>query len=372
MKILVVCGTYPSSNSVGGIFIHNQVKALQLYGVEVAVAEVNIHSLRGNHHLGIIKDTFDGVLVYRVWFPCGPVRFLRDWLSPWVGQYTFSQVVKEFGMPNILHTHFSVTSLPAVAISKRYNIPMVLTEHSSSLLKANRKPRYEKLFVKTAAASKATLAVGSSLKDGLTLLTSQSIQVVPNIILSDFCIRQTIKYNCFTFISVGNLIASKRFDLTINAFEKVKRFVSRTQLIIVGQGPLEQELKQLANKLNVANDVCFVGQIDNHMLPELYGKCHCFVLPSMFETFGVVYAEAAACGLPLIATKCGGPEDIINTINGLLIEKNSVQALAEAMSYIYQNYAQYSASDISQNILNRFGEEVIIKQLIDIYKAIES
>ena len=52
---------------------------------------------------------------------------------------------------------------------------------------------------------------------------------------------------------------------------------------------------------------------------KVYEECDCFVLPSAGETFGVVYVEAMAAGLPVIATRCGGPEDFVNEDNGILI-----------------------------------------------------
>lgn len=59
--------------------------------------------------------------------------------------------------------------------------------------------------------------------------------------------------------------------------------------------------------------------------------CHVFVLPCLFETFGVVVIEAHACGRPVIATICGGPEDNISEANGMLVTAGDVDALAEAL-----------------------------------------
>ena len=99
-------------------------------------------------------------------------------------------------------------------------------------------------------------------------------------------------------------------------------------------------------------------------------QCDCFVLPSRYETFGVVYIEAMACGKPVIAVKNGGPDDFVNDFNGILIESEDIEALADAMNYIALNYKHYDSYEISGYVRNQFSEETIAKKLETVYKEI--
>ena len=97
-------------------------------------------------------------------------------------------------------------------------------------------------------------------------------------------------------------------------------------------------------------------------------KAHAFVLSSQHETFGVVLIEALAQGLPLIATRCGGPEDIINKDNGLLVPINDVDRLAEAMFSIYNNYEKYDPEKLREHCKEEYSEKSISLKLIEIYQ----
>ena len=131
-----------------------------------------------------------------------------------------------------------------------------------------------------------------------------------------------------------------------------------------------KELSSDSEELEIGDCVKLTGQIPNRQLPEMYRSSDCFVLPSDSETFGVVYAEAAAIGLPIIATKCGGPEDIVNVTNGLLVPLNDEKALCEAMGYIYDNIDKYSRKDISEDIRHKFSEEAVSERLFSLYRMI--
>ncbi|MEE9412885.1 MAG: glycosyltransferase [Methylococcales bacterium] len=118
-------------------------------------------------------------------------------------------------------------------------------------------------------------------------------------------------------LAVGRLVKVKQFDLLIKTFSQVIK--SRPlQLVILGEGPEISHLKQLSNQLKLAQAIHFPGFVDN---PWVYMKhATMLVLTSQVEGFGNVIVEAMAVGCPVIATDCGGPNDIIeHGLNGLIV-----------------------------------------------------
>ena len=96
----------------------------------------------------------------------------------------------------------------------------------------------------------------------------------------------------------------------------------------------------------------------------------CFVLASKSETFGIVYIEAMAKGLPVIATRCGGPEEFVNKDNGLLVDVGDCEALTEAMVYMMNHKDLYNKEMIRQFCLENFSESAIADKIIEEYNKV--
>jgi glycosyltransferase involved in cell wall biosynthesis len=249
-------------------------------------------------------------------------------------------------------------------------IPIVVTEHRCMWLEGcrvykQRKGKIRKLY----GAAKKVICVSKMQEKYISENYEAQTIVIPNYIDKKFDYNPTKKECRFTFISVGTFEYRKRFDLTIRAFSIFYEKHSASRLILVGAGALLEDMKTLVKKLEMDDEIVFMERIKNDLMPDIYNKSHVFVLPSMDESFGVVYAEAASCGLPIIATACGGPIDIVNDNNGLLIPINDLNALVDAMEQIYCNYHKYDSYEISKDIQNRFGSESVIARIIECYKV---
>ncbi|HID29995.1 MAG TPA: glycosyltransferase, partial [Desulfobacterales bacterium] len=97
-----------------------------------------------------------------------------------------------------------------------------------------------------------------------------------------------------------------------------------------------------------------------------------FVLSSHYETFGIVVIEALACSLPVIATRCGGPESIVTESDGLLVPLKDPETLAKAMIQMRNTTSQFDRKQIRDRCILRFGEENIIRQIEAKYDAVVS
>lgn len=371
MKILFLTGVYPDGKGYqGGIFIHNQAVALKQRGHDVSVVYLDFRSLKRNRKIGKEKYHIDDISVYRFSFPCGPIYPLIRLLSPVLAVEQYKFVEKSSGRPDIVHAHFGSAAVYADCIKKKFGVPYVVTEHDSGILTGRISARQLARQKKSYDNASAVIAVSDALRKKLQKLTKQTVKIVHNIVPDYmFYDPKTEKVNSseFLFISVGNLIKSKSFDLTIRAFSVVAEKRENVRLLIVGTGPEEEWLREIVEHCNVREKVDFVGQIDNKELPKLLSKCDCFVLPSKFETFGVVYAEAMACGLPVIATRCGGPEEFVNEENGILVEVDDEQMLTAAMEYMVCNPNVFARKSVIGYAKNNFSNYNIAHDLERIF-----
>lgn len=132
-------------------------------------------------------------------------------------------------------------------------------------------------------------------------------------------------------ISAGRLVYQKNFQHLIKSFALLKKTMPSASLTILGEGPQETQLKELVKQLDLGNDVCFLGFVDN---PYKYLKhADVFVLSSIFEGFGNVLVESLAIGLPVVSTNCpGGPREILdNGKFGALVPVNDEKAMSIAI-----------------------------------------
>jgi glycosyltransferase involved in cell wall biosynthesis len=174
----------------------------------------------------------------------------------------------------------------------------------------------------------------------------------------------------FVFFSLCHLVAEKGVDDLLKAARLAMAELPAMRLVIGGDGPMRENLKALAEHLNIADRVTWLGQVDPAAAPSFYRSCDAFILPSRGETFGVVYVEALACGKPVIATRCGGPEAIVHEGNGLLVPIGDVRAIASAMVNMARSRDRYNADDIRNDFMKRFSRPAVVGQLLTLYRSV--
>ncbi|NLA43428.1 glycosyltransferase, partial [Candidatus Saccharibacteria bacterium] len=137
MRVFIVARGYPTDKyKMNGIFEFDQAKALARAGVDVVYAAVDVRSLRRWRKWGLDKKTIEGVRVYAVNIPCGrvPKRLLRL-ISVITLRRLFSRIVKKYGRPDIVHSHFINQGYFTVSALKKEGVPIVHTEHYSGMNK---------------------------------------------------------------------------------------------------------------------------------------------------------------------------------------------------------------------------------------------
>ena len=373
MKVLVIARGYPSKRyPMNGIFEFDQAKALAEHGHDVIFAAVDMRSIRRIRSFGFERFIKDKIQVYAINLPIGRVPSnILSYFTAFGLKWLYKKIVKEQGIPTIMHAHFPRISLASAKLKKYNNLPLIVTEHSSGMMSSNIDPTLKNIASEAYDSTDLIIAVSPGLKAVLETKFNKPSVYIPNIVdTSLFKYTSKATTSVFTFITVGSLITRKRMDLTIAAFYEAFNGDSRYKLFIIGAGPLDAKLKEQVAKLELNNQIVFLGSLERSEIAKYMHQSDCFVLPSQAETFGVVYIEALSSGLPVIATVCGGPETFVNETNGILIEVDNQKALTQAMLHMSTNITSYDRSDISKNIMKLFSPEIIAKQLTDSYQSV--
>jgi glycosyltransferase involved in cell wall biosynthesis len=229
---------------------------------------------------------------------------------------------------------------------------------------------------KTVKKADYVLCMNSSVADILKL-EKDKYEVIPSVATEDFGFEKQIKNDSFTLISAGRLVPLKGFDLSILAFGKfVQRLPesekSKAKLIIVGNGPEKELLKQMCRDNSIDNNIEFIKWIDRVDLLEIYKKSTAFLFPS-HEGAGMVVAEALSFGLPVICLDNCGPGEFISEKSGIAVKmgdySSTVNGLSEAIFKIYSNkeFVQKMSDEARIHFEQNFKWDRRGDQLKDIY-----
>lgn len=281
--------------------------------------------------------------------------------------------VKKYGQISLIHVHVGYPAgFVAALLSKKYGVPYVITEHMSpfpfdSLIKNDQLLPELRTAFKNASGS---IAVSNSLADRIASFGFSRPLVIPNMIdETRFKVSASVD-NGFVFLSAGGLIAQKGFSDLLDAISIWKPKTTGIKFKIIGHGHLATSLKNKSKQLGIEHYIEWLGPVSRDKIPGEFANCNAFVLPSHHETFGIVYVEALASGKPVIATRCGGPEDIVNSSNGLLIEKGNPAELAKAMEWMYNNWSNFNPKNIRKDFEQRFSQKQVCRQIANLYDDI--
>ena len=381
MHILVIPSAYPTEDApLRSSFFKEQAIAVKSSGKKVGVIYSETRNLLGLNKNSIKKNHFqvsdnceDGINTIRLhgW----NILLMRNSLGVnlWVKQSLklFEIYREKYGNPDIIHVHCGLYGgLVGMSIKDKYKIPYIITEHSSVVMNHKLNDYNKDILRKVYNSADRLVSVGSKLKESMSIYTKKGIDVIPNIVNTNvFNYIEKEKLEIFKFVSISNLKESKRINLTIEAFSKEFKG-KNVELIIIGDGPEKEKLMSLVRELDTSNQVKFIGPVPRENINKYLNNSSAFVLPSSFETFGISYIEALACGLPIIATKCGGPEDFFEKNMGYIIEVDNLDELRSSMKNMVSEYNRFDRRGISDYIKKKFSEKVVVKSIYSLYKEV--
>lgn len=381
MHILILPSWYPNfKGDINGSFFREQALALKVSGHKVGVIYPQIRSLRDIKGIftkpyGCQGEDDDGLLTLR-WHSINiffkfPNLAKKQWVN--CGLKLFEEYIKKNGKPDIIHVHSLLNAgYLAYEINKKYNIPYVITEHSSAFARGLIPDNLIKSLSEVINNSSKCIAVSKKFCQFLEQTFPNTVWCyIPNIVNNEFLNEELYPSSLdFKLINICFLNKNKKVDLLIYAFAQVLVLKPNLKLQIGGDGPERNYLESLVNELKISHAVEFLGLLPREQVKNKINEASAFILASEYETFGVVVIEALALGKPVISTKCGGPESIIQPEVGYLIEKNSIDAMSNAIIDLYKNYDKYLAENIRKYCEERFSERAVVNQLYRLYCSV--
>ncbi len=377
MKVLYITTMYPiPAYPQQGIFCHEQVKALKALGVDVTVV-VPIPFY--DRQVKVSRWEYEGV----------KVRYVRFFKIPGSGDFhkTGKALYRRLRGLNlkqfdIFHADAALPSGQAAMLAaKKLGKPFLVHGHGldmfldGSYKDAKNCPQIAQACKQVYETADGIIGVSRKVLDMVQArldISRRGYVAFNGVDAEKFYPAKKAPADKVTFISIGNLIALKGHDYTLRAMKAlVEKGHTNICLKLLGRGPLEQELKDLAEELGIEPYVEFVGYVPYDDVRAKLQESDVFVLPSWYEAFGCVYLEAMACGLPAIGCRGNGIDEvIIHGQTGYLVENKSLEQLTNCMECLLdQATRQQIGKAAREAVTENYLWEHSAKSLLQVYQV---
>ena len=169
---------------------------------------------------------------------------------------------------------------------------------------------------------------------------------------------------------VGSLIPRKGLPFLVEAAKKIVKEYRETKFIIVGEGPLRNQLLRKLEAANLSGNFTFLGNVKEDMLPAVYNCADVFALPSIQEGQGIVLLEAQASAKPVVAFDVGGVnEAVCNGETGLLVKRGSTEKLADAIMKLLSDKAlrEKMGANGRRFVAENFTWDICAQKMLNVY-----
>jgi len=380
MKLFIIPSWYPTEiHPESGSFFRDRASILQKNGIEIIIGAPVTHSLkdffRFSHNNTVQVDINGGLPTYLLEsiniFPKMEKLFFKRYKK--FAITIFNKLLETHGLPDLVMIHSSLWAGGALGeILNKNDIPFVLTEHLKEFLIPNGFSTFQKNIIHNTYSMASQILLSSSpLKNAISknFNTHKSkLNLLPNPVDENlFTLRKVPNINPqFIIVCISLFRPEKRIDLVLESFNNLVHSGIKAKLKLIGDGPLKHEIENKIQKLGISDLVELPGYLPQKRIIDELHNSHFLVLPSDIETFGMVLVEAQACGLPVVATDCGGPKDIVTAESGILVTPGSVSELAGGMQKLIRSFDEFDPSEIRNSVIQKFGQQSYAESIINI------
>jgi glycosyltransferase involved in cell wall biosynthesis len=332
-------------------------------------------------------ESVKGMEIFHPRFVTGPGFSLHSFESApyYLGVVRLVRQLRARFSFDLIHAHFSYPDgVVAAALGKQFNVPVIITEHAAWQPWLDNYRLVKRQVMWAARRCEFISAVSDSQRKSIVHFTGDSdhIRVIPNLVDGAvFTLKNGIEKSSSTdqILFVGLVRKVKALDVLLRAIRLLLDSGRNVKLVIVGDSfyPAYRkdysEIVRLVETLGLKNAVQFVGAKSPEEVAKEIQRSALLVLPSRRESFGAVLLEALACGKPVVATRCGGPEQIVNDEVGILVPPEDAEALARGIEHVLERKQSYDPSKLRSYALENFGVQPVGQAIVDLYsEALES
>ena len=286
--------------------------------------------------------------------------------------FNFFRLVKKIN-PDVIHSSLWAANFLSTIASKIFKIPLLCSIHLASNLEQETSDNKIRTFLeKIIFKADSLVAVSHSLKNELILKYPQlknKLEVIENGIAAERFGGSIHMSSKFIIGTVGRFIPRKNHKFLIETFAELHKIYPNTELHLVGQGPLEDELKNLVFKLDLNSSIKFIKTDD---ASSIYKNFDCFVLPSDQEGLSIALLEALASGVASIVIGQDSKHDVISqNENGLIVKKEKNELIFAISRLILDPDLKIELSQNGRELVSsKYSLDKMVSSYIEVYKRI--
>ena len=374
MKVLIIPTWYPiGEDKLMGIYHRDFANSLNRFGIKADILFIDRERLRAPLKYLFMKkkEVINAETTTYIYKMLNLNRFgFHFQIKRYVEKLdkAFKNYLKTNSKPDVIHAMVTVPAgYAATVIGKKYNIPVVITEHGGLLERFFEKEEFKEYTKEV--FDYATYSVVSSYMKDIVLKYEKECFILPNqvdtrIFKND--IKRSIT-NELNLVSVCALREGKNLD---NAFKAIKILIKKGYNVhydIIGEGFKEKYYKDKCSEEGLNDYVTFMGKMEKPQIAEVFKKEHALIISSELESFAISGIEALASGLPVITTDCKGPNDYMTEKTGIICKCGDPEDMAAAIEKLYNNYNSYKKENMVK-MAQKFDDEEVVKIAEQIYE----
>lgn len=279
---------------------------------------------------------------------------------------------------DLIHAHFTYPDgWVAVKLARKYRVPAIITEHAQWRPWMENYPLVRRQAVWAARRATFHIAVSRAMRDSIVPFTGESpnLRILPGGVDESLFTLPPAGYRRIAgqLLFVGVIRHVKGLDILVKAMRLLTDRGRDLKLVVVGEsfyGGYRADfdrVRQLVLELGLEDRVVFVGAQMDEALVRYMRESAVLVLPSRRESLGMVLIEALACGTPVVATKCGGPEEIVTDQVGVLVPTEDPEALARGIEQVLERRDTYDPAGLRSHAIANFGLDSVCRRLRELY-----
>lgn len=380
--VLWLASWYPSRvHPTNGDFVERHARAVaKQQPIVVLLVEKDESLPKGRTDTVITEEA--NLTVYKIYYaPSGWGRYFERIFSLLkyrsLQRKWYSNIQRKFGTPPLVHVHVAMKAgLLALYLKSRSRIPFVLTEHWTGYYKESDPNIYSLgkalrgLIRQVIQNASMVFPVSRHLGEKMREIAGKGkFEAIPNTVDTSLFYYNAHQPPLFRFIHPSYLNHQKNPEGMIEAAAQLTREGYRFELLLIGND--NPPLVELARQKAVLNNNVFIRPAVSYpQVAREMQQSSALLLFSRFENLPCVVLEALCCGLPVLSSRVGGIDEVVDSSNGLLVDSENVPQLVAAMKKMIDQYAVYNRADIAAKAKDVFSYEAVGAQYVNWYKKI--